>query len=142
MKWNMNEPKKGDIVRVLINNSYYHFGIYIGDDKIIQYGRANDAFSVKQDAVKVLITDVHEFIGNKFLEVAKLSLNEKLSRNNPEKTIELATARLEEAKYDLIYNNCEHFVYDCVFNKHISPQIDQARENVNQLLNKKRPSSN
>ena len=87
MKWNMNEPKKGDIVRVLINNSYYHFGIYIGDDKIIQYGRANDAFSVKQDAVKVLITDVHEFIGNKFLEVAKLSLKEKLSRNNPEKTI-------------------------------------------------------
>lgn len=129
MKWILSGFKKGSIVRTKINNSFYHYGLIIEDDQVIQYGKGKDSIERPANEVAVLITSIDEF-NNGFVEVAKLNLKEKLKKNSVKKSIELAKSRLGEKKYDFLKNNCEHFVYECVFNKHYSSQIDAMREKV------------
>lgn len=127
-KWSLREPKCGDIIRVSIGKNIHHYGIYISDMEVIQYGSGKDIFAPKED-VKVYISTIEEFLGGKFLEVREYSFMEKITKNKPEKVICLAKERLGEAKYDLVKNNCEHFVNDCVFNKHISIEAKDYLEN-------------
>ena len=118
MKWTLNEPKYGDVIRVNINKTYYHYGIYVSDDEVIQYGRLDDMLKKNKDEVEVLVTSIKDFADNKFIEVGSCSLKEKLIKNKPDKVVMLARKRIGEREYDIVDNNCEHFVYECVFNKH------------------------
>ena len=125
-KYKCIEPKKGDIVKVEISNKICHFGLYLGDDKIIQYGLANDFLNTKKEDVKVLISSMDEFLNGKMALVRVYSLIDKIKKNSVKKSIQKAMDRLNEQKYDPINNNCEHFVNECVFNKHISNQTKKA----------------
>ena len=124
MEFITKEPNKGDIIKVLISNNIYHFGIYLGNDEVIEYGSAKDFLKTNKSDVKVQISSMDSFLDGKNVLVAKLGLIEKMKRNSVNKTIELAKARLGETKYDPIENNCEHFVNECVFNKHYSAQAE------------------
>ena len=124
-KYKCIEPKKGDIVKVEISNGIYHFGLYLGNDEIIQYGLAQDFLKTNKEDVKVLISSMDEFLNGKMALVRVYSFFEKLKKNSANKSIELAKKRIGEAKYDPIENNCEHFVNECVFNKHISLQTNK-----------------
>lgn len=128
MDFVIKEPKKGDIVKVLISNNIYHYGIYLGDDLVIEYGSAKDVLKTNKEDVKVQISSMIDFLDGKNVLVGKLSLMEKLKRNSVNKTIEIAKSRIDEKKYDLINNNCEHFVYECVFNKHYSSQTESFKK--------------
>ena len=128
MKFILKEPKKGDIVKVLISNNIYHYGIYLGDDQVIEYGSQKDILKTNKEDVRVQISSMIDFLDGKSVLVSKLSFFEKLKRNSVNKTIELAKSRLNEAKYDLLENNCEHFVYECVFNKHYSSQAESYKK--------------
>lgn len=44
----------------------------------------------------------------------------------PEETIQRARSRLGETKYDLIFNNCEHFAIWCKTGIHESHQVDEV----------------
>lgn len=123
MKFVVKEPKRGDIVKVLISNNIYHFGIYLGNDEVVEYGSQRDFVKANKENVVVQKSSMTDFLDGKNVLVAKLSLLEKLKRNSVNKTIKIALSRLGEAKYDLFNNNCEHFVNECVFNKHISYQL-------------------
>ena len=125
-KYVSKEPKKGDIVKVEIKNGIYHFGLYLGDDKIIQYGLAKDFLNTKKEDVCVLISSMDEFLDGKMALVRIYSFTEKFKKNSVKKSIDKALARLGEKSYDPINNNCEHFVNECVFNKHISTQVKKA----------------
>lgn len=125
-KYVAKEPKAGDIVKVEIKNNIYHFGLYLGNDKIIQYGLAKDFLNTKKEDVCVLISSMDEFLDGKMALVRLYSFAEKIKKNSVKKSINLAIARLGEKKYDPINNNCEHFVNECVFNKHISNQVKKA----------------
>lgn len=117
MNWDHTVPKMGDIVRVHLG-MIYHYGIYVSDEEVIQfgypplYGRAE-----KAEEVRVITTDIDSFRCGNFPERAKLTLFEKLRRNSPEKTVSIARSCLGEGGYDLVTNNCEHFVRQCVFRK-------------------------
>ena len=128
MEFITKEPKKGDIIKVLISNNVYHYGIYLGNDEVIEYGSAKDFLNTNKEEVKVQISSMDSFLDGKNVLVAKLSLVEKMKRNSVNKTIELANSRLGEAKYDPIENNCEHFVFECVFNKHYSSQVEAFKK--------------
>ena len=117
-KWSLRTPSRGDIIRVNLNNKYYHYGIYVDDDTIIQYGRFDDMLKKNASDIEVLITNISDFSFKKFVEVYNYSLKEKLKKNKPDIVIEKAMSRLGEQKYNIVNNNCEHFVYECVFNKH------------------------
>ena len=127
-KYKCIEPKKGDIVKVEISNKIYHFGLYLGDDKIIQYGLAKDFLNTKKEDVKVLITSMDEFLNGKMALVRIYSLMDKIKKNSVKKSIQIAMDRLNEQKYDPVNNNCEHFVNECVFNKHISSQVEKYKK--------------
>ena len=127
-KYKCIEPKKGDIVKVEISNKVYHDGLYLGDDRIIQYGLAKDFLNTKKEDVKVLITSMDEFLNGKMALVRIYSLMDKIKKNSVKKSIQIAMDRLNEQKYDPINNNCEHFVNECVFNKHISSQVEKYKK--------------
>ncbi len=129
MKWELNGFKKGKIVRIKIDNYFYHYGLLIEDDKVIQYGTKEDAFKVDNKDVVINICDLKDF-GKGFVEVSNYSFKEKLKKNSTKKSIKLALNRLGEAKYDSLSNNCEHFVNECVFNKHTSSQITNLRNKL------------
>ena len=120
-KWSLRKPKRGDIIRIDINKDYHHYGIYVSDDEVIQYGLAKDILK-PNNTVEVLKSNINDFRMNKFVETREYSLLEKIRKNKPDKVIRKARARLGEASYDILNNNCSHFVNECVFNKHISDE--------------------
>ena len=128
-KWSLIEPKMGDIIRVSIGKNMHHYGIYVSDSEVIQYGNGNDIFNSKENVV-VNVTTIDSFLNGKFLEVREYSFLEKLKKNSKEKIIDLARVRIGEAKYDILNNNCEHFVNECVFNKHESLEAEKYSENL------------
>ena len=128
MKFCLKNPSSADIIRIKVKNDIYHYGIYISDDEVIAYGKASDIFKASKEDVKVISTNIKEFLDGHFLEVVDYSFTEKIKKNKPDKVIKLARERLGEAKYDILNNNCEHFVNECVFNKHISLQADNYKK--------------
>lgn len=127
-KWSLRCPIEGDIIRVSIGNNMHHYGIYVSDSCIIQYGKASDIFQDSSE-VSVFVGTIKEFVGNKYIEVREYSLLEKLKKNSKEKIIKKAKERIGEKKYNILNNNCEHFVNECVFNKHESLEAKQNSEN-------------
>ena len=68
---------------------------------------------------------MEDFLGGKMALVRVFSLSEKFKKNSRKKSVKLALERVGEKKYDPLNNNCEHFVNECVFNKHISNQASK-----------------
>lgn len=98
---------------------YTHHGIYIGHNKVIHYA----GFCEGLKAGKVEITNFETFSQNQKTYVkshsnAKYSVKQIIKRAEP---------RLGEDEYHLISNNCEHFVYWCIYGEHKSPQINTAK---------------
>lgn len=127
MKWAYQECQYGDIIRVKLG-SVYHYGIFVSETEVIAFGLPPTAENLKnQQDIKVLSTDIDVFSCGNLVETAQLSLKEKLRRSSPEKTVSAARARIGEGGYDLIHNNCEHFVNEIVFGEKISQQELEVR---------------
>lgn len=127
MKWAYKECQYGDIIRVKLG-SVYHYGIFASEDEVIAFGLPPTAENLKhQQDIKVLATDIDVFSCGNLIETAQLSLKDKLRRTSPEKTVAAARARIGEGGYNLIHNNCEHFVNEIVFGEKISEQEREVR---------------
>lgn len=128
MKWSMTEPQCGDMIRVK-SGAVYHYGVFISDDEIIQFGLAPSArASVKDCDVEVCVSDVNGFLNGGFLETAVLDKKESKTRVPPEITVQKARARVGEKGYNILYNNCEHFAYECVLGERKCTQADSIRD--------------
>ena len=134
MHWAEKTPCYGDIVRTKVS-FYYHYGIFKDEDNIIQFGLP-DNISQPAESVKVLSTDINAFLRGGELEVAVLSATEQLKRRKPDKTVEYATAKIDTGGYDILHNNCEHFVHECVFGEKSSSFIDDIRSSLRKKLGK------
>lgn len=132
-EWELKEPVKGDILRIKYMN-FYHFGIYLGDNKVIEFGRPNE-LSNPED-IRVHIIELKDFPIKEIYQTRKFSFSEKLKKNSPKKICSIAMSHLGEGNYNILYNNCEHFVNLCVFNKKISNQVNNVRSEVKEYLNK------
>lgn len=133
MKWELKEPRAGDMLRINCGN-LYHFGIFVSDDEVIQFGlpphlRPN----VREDEVEVCRSNIDIFLQGGFLEVATLDKKEQKKRRSPAETVSFARSKLGERGYHLLFNNCEHFAYLCVFGEKISTQTDAIREKFRAL---------
>lgn len=127
MKWAYRDCQYGDIIRVKLG-SVYHYGIFASEDEVIAFGLPPTAENLKnQQDIKVLATNVDVFSCGNMVEAAQLSLKEKLKRKSPDQTVSEARARIGEGGYDLIHNNCEHFVNEIVFGEKISEQELEVR---------------
>ena len=128
MIWTMQAPKMGDMIRVKVK-FYHHYGIYLDDNHIVQFGLPDNT-GLDPDAIAVMVTDMDGFLIGGDLETAKLTLREKLKRYSPNKTKALALSRVGETGYNILHNNCEHFVNECVFGKHESSFVAGVRTEI------------
>ncbi|MBR0445990.1 MAG: lecithin retinol acyltransferase family protein [Oscillospiraceae bacterium] len=133
MTWQMIQPQPGDMIRVKIG-PLYHYGIYISDDEVIQFG-PNPSLRVglPDSELAVCVTDVDEFLCGEFLEVRVPDRKERRKQNSPKKTVEIARSRIGQRGYHILHNNCEHFANECVTGEHFSSQTEGLRRQFAQL---------
>ncbi len=128
MKWEYKDCQYGDIIRVKLG-SVYHYGIFASDNEVIAFGLPPTAENLQnQQAIKVLATDIDVFSCGNLVETAVLSFKERMKRRSHEQTVTLARERIGEGGYNIIHNNCEHFVNDIVFGEKVSQQERSVRE--------------
>lgn len=126
MKWWPQEPKPGDMIRVTLG-SIRHYGVFVSDKEIIQFGLPPVGNLLDRTDVRVVASDASVFCCGQIPEVGVPDRRESKKRFSPEETVRRARARLGEGGYNLIHNNCEHFAYECVFGLHFSAQEEEAR---------------
>ena len=128
MKWVMKEPTRGDMIRVA-SGSIYHFGIYVSDDEVIQFGLAPSQQVLLRDSeVEVLSSDIYGFLAGGFLEVCEFDRKERKKNRKPDQVVAYARSKIGTRGYNIIYNNCEHFANECISGKPSCEQADRVRE--------------
>lgn len=126
------------MIRVRVG-SMYHYGIYLSDDEVIQFGLPPIDGAVRNsEDVKVLVTDVDVFHCGNFLETAELGFFEKRKARKAEEIAAYARSRIGSGGYDILKNNCEHFAYECVFGKGRSIQSENAENMLQNILRDKK----
>ena len=133
MKWWPAAVKSGDMVRVRIGG-IWHYGVYVSDSEVIQFGAPPRQGAEKPDDILVCATSMEVFSGGSIVETAKLGLIERMKRIPPGRTVRIARSRIGEGGYNLLHNNCEHFAYECVFGVKRSEQEEAARRQWNEHL--------
>lgn len=129
MKWVVRDGKLGDMVRVHVNSQLDHYGVYISDDEVIQFGlNPSLRIGASEEDCKVCATTIDEFRNGAYPEFADLSMKEKFQRFKVSKIVETARGRLGEGGYNILLNNCEHFAYECIFGKKYSSQSELVKQ--------------
>ena len=127
MKWLLKEPTLGDMIRVR-NGSFYHYGIYVSDGEVIQFGLApSERAMIPDSEIEVLSSDIDAFLAGGFLEVAEFDKKEKKKNRPAQEVVEFARGRLGMRGYSILYNNCEHFATECVTGVRSCEQADSVR---------------
>jgi len=125
MKWWPGKAKSGDMIRVQLG-SIYHYGVYVSDEEVIQFGLPPVSLIRDFSKITVLSTDIETFSTGSIVEVALFDKKEQKSRIPSDKTVEIARSRIGEGGYNLIHNNCEHFASECVLGVKRCSQEEEA----------------
>jgi len=133
MNWSSRSPKPSEIIRTKVK-FYHHYGIYVSENEVIQFGLPDDP-GKPAEQIKVIATDVYTFLGEGEIEVAEPESEERRRMRSPDEIIKTARQRIGEGGYDILHNNCEHFVNSCVFNESMSSFLDAVREKIRRKLN-------
>jgi hypothetical protein len=134
MDWVEGTPCFGDIIRTKVS-FYYHYGIFVDEQRIIQFGLPDDPLR-SADQIKVLTSDIQAFLQGGEIEVAVPDAATRRQMRRPEEIVEIARKRLGEGGYDILHNNCEHFVNDCAFGQPHSSFVQDVRDKLRKKLGK------
>jgi hypothetical protein len=121
-KWLNKIPVKGDWIRVKIEFSYHH-ALYISDEEVLHYC-SQEGYSIFNPNLTFQSTSLQIFSRSNPVKVRNFSDEEKLIINLPEKVVEKALSLVGENEYDIYFNNCEHIINDCFFNKRESEHTE------------------
>ena len=135
MQWQQQCPTAGSPVRVKVG-FYYHYGIFISEDSVIQFGLP-DGPTRPAEEIKVLSTDVYTFLQGGALEVGIPCREERKALRSSEQVIAAAQSRIGQGGYSLLHNNCEHFMFECLFGQPDSPTMSSLRSRLRQKLGKR-----
>ncbi len=101
---------------------YTHHGLYIGNGKVIHYSGCANGFSRGE----ISITSIDKFANGR-----KVSVKKHVMRTYSEdESVDRAYQRIGEDWYDVLFNNCEHFVTWCIVGVHLSSQVNQMVSNI------------
>jgi hypothetical protein len=97
---------------------YTHHGIYVGDDRVVQYG------ALKYDIIRKPVEEVslENFAQGRPVFVVRHAE----ACFDAQQAIDRARSRLGEKRYRLLTNNCEHFVEWCLHDEHRSFEVETA----------------
>lgn len=127
MKWTFDDCEFGDVVRVKCG-SVYHYGIFVSKDEVIQFGYPPQYYVNEHKCEPIIVNrvSVYDFLGGGMIEKGVFERGEKhFSR---EEIVARASKRIGEGGYNIIHNNCEHFVYECALGVKRSLQEEQMRK--------------
>ena len=131
MNWQPGKCKPGDVIRVNLG-ILHHYGIFVSEEEVIGFGLPPIPENrVPQAQVEVLATDIDTFACGKIVEVASFDKSERAKKFSAEEIISRARARIGETGYNLIHNNCEHFVNECALGVKFCSVEDAARQRWN-----------
>lgn len=122
MKWQLKEPRAGDMIRVRLG-ALYHYGIYVSDGEVIEFGPP-PVRPIPPSEIRVISAGIDDFLAGGFLEVAEFDKKEKKKNRTPDRIVRYARERVGDGGYDILKNNCEHFAYECVTGVARSTQTD------------------
>jgi hypothetical protein len=115
---------------------YTHHGIYIGNGEVIHYS----GFANGQSTGTICTTSVKAFANGHDVSVREHFFR----RYDATESVERAHSRLGEDWYNVLINNCEHFVNWCVNGLHSSDQVNSliaAAANVYNTANESKKLS-
>lgn len=134
LTWTEKAPVLGDMVRTKVQ-FYHHYGIFVSESEVIQFGLPDDPLR-PADQIRVLSTDVLTFLQGGDLEVMVPDKEARKKMRTPEQIVSLARQRIGEGGYNILHNNCEHFVNECVFGEKHSTFLQDVREKLRKKLQK------
>ena len=134
ISWVEKPPVYGDVIRTKVS-FYHHYGIFVSEEEVIQFGLPDDPMRGAEQ-IKVLTSDVHTFLQGGELQVGQPEHPEHKQLRTPDQIVTIARQRLGEGGYDILHNNCEHFVNDCAFGQATSSFLDGVRDKLRQKLGK------
>ena len=133
MSFELNvKPIKGDLIRVKRKLGYYHYGIYIGHNKVIHYSAPEDDSIFDNRNIEIRKGDLKEnFLRGDTLEVniPYSSFYYRFIVCRRAKKL-LGVHKFRDQDYDLLKNNCEHFANYCYFGEAVSAQSDYASQGL------------
>ncbi len=134
MQWVEKTPVYGDMIRTKVR-FYHHYGIFVSEAQVIQFGLPDDPLRPAEE-IRVLASDIGAFLQGGEIEVAVPDAGERRRMRSPRQIVETALERIGEGGYDILHNNCEHFVNDCVFGEHTSTFLQDVRQKIRKKLGK------
>ncbi len=135
MNWKPIEPtSSGDIIRTKVS-FYHHYGIFVSLDEVIQFGLPTDLGKSSAE-IKVLSTDIATFLNGGEIETAFPTKAEAVKMCSKKQIVQNARSKIGQGGYDILHNNCEHFVNQCAFFETKSAFLDDVREKIRKKLKK------
>lgn len=127
MNWSKKQPTRGDMLRVALGG-IYHFGIYVSDGEVIQFGLSPALrVGIPDSEVAVVATDMKTFLVGGEAEVAEFDASERVGHRTADEVVAYARSKIGTRGYSILYNNCEHFAYECVSGRRVCHQTDDLR---------------
>ncbi|XP_077075133.1 phospholipase A and acyltransferase 3-like [Siphateles boraxobius] len=127
------KPEPGDLIEIF-RSGYQHWAIYVGDGYVIHLAPPSEFAQAGAYSVKSLLSDraivkkeeLYEVLGNDKYNVNNL-LDGKY-KPRPIQDVLRDAQRLLGMKlpYDIVTNNCEHFVTELRYGKPESRQVQKA----------------
>lgn len=122
--WIKKKPSYGDQIRVN-RGLYFHHGIYVSDDEVIQYASPKGS-EISAATALIISTSLSQFLNGGEVEVREYNREELDRVRSKEEIVEFAKSKLGTGlgEYNLINNNCEHFSNYCAFGIKESNQVE------------------
>lgn len=105
--------KKGDHI-YCVRSYYSHHGIYDGEGGVYHYSntKSNDNGWLIDKDTMVSYSSLEAFVNSEYAEPnSKINVRYYKTELTGDEIIARCKERLGEQKYDVLYNNCEHFAY-------------------------------
>jgi hypothetical protein len=119
---------QGDILFV-DRGLYQHYGIYIGDNKVIHFSPKKEFELNPEHAL------IHEASLEDFLRGGVLQIDRDTEANfDKNEIVNRAKSQIGVKGYDLFSNNCEHFARWCVTGEYESTQVTNLANTAGKLL--------
>ncbi len=132
MRWVSKKPSRGCAVRVKVS-FYHHYGIYVDDDHVIAFGLPDNS-GVHPDEIAVISTPIDAFLAGGMLEVGVPSFQESIKKRSAKQVIAHAEAAIGRKGYNILHNNCEHFMNECLTGEKVSHFVDNVRDQIDLQL--------
>ncbi|XP_061461850.1 phospholipase A and acyltransferase 3-like [Rhineura floridana] len=127
------EIKAGDLIEIF-RSCYQHWGIYVGDGKVVHLAPECDRLANGAASVLAVLSD-RAYVKKDWLDVVvrkdQYRVNNKHDHTHPALPLAKILQRAEELvgremPYNLTSHNCEHFVMDLRYGVAMSDQVTEA----------------